>query len=94
MISDLLGHGKAAAITGKDLAIMTGVNLRGVTAMIERERRDGKPICAVLDGSTRGYFLPANRDELKEYLLLLGSRINNLAITHKACAAQLEDLPA
>lgn len=94
-ISQLLGTGREAAITGKELAAMAGITRRGVTAMIERERREGIPICAEVNGQReQGYYLAADREELDAYCHLLGRRIGNLTQTHSYLVAQVDKLPA
>lgn len=92
-ISRLLGTGKGNAITGKELAAMTGVQIRAITAMIEKERRAGIPICAEMTGKGQGYFLAANQQELKSYCNVLGSRVYNLAKTHSILEDLIDSLP-
>ena len=94
MIYELLSTGRENARTARDLAKLTGLDRRGVSHLVERERRAGKPICATCDGNTPGYFIPADRDEMQEYCDSLRHREREIAKTRKACAATLDSLPA
>lgn len=78
MIKELLGTGKATAKTGKELATLLGVNIRIITAQIERERRAGVPICANNENDHPGYFIAENRAELKHYCDVLHKRASQL----------------
>lgn len=73
MIYELLAPGKANARTGRELATVCRCDIRAVTAQIEKERRDGIPICAA-SGENPGYYLAANNEELAEYCDQLKSR--------------------
>ena len=59
-ITDLLSHGRENAIPRRELEKLTGLDGRTVRLMIERERREGRPILA--DNAT-GYYLPATEHE-------------------------------
>lgn len=83
MIHEILPAGRANAMTGRALADIFNCDLRAITAQIERERRDGHPICAA-SGDPAGYFLPADNDELQEYCNLLKSRGIELFKTRQA----------
>ena len=60
-IADLLLPGRENAIPRRELERLTGLDGRTVRLMIERERREGRPILA--DNAT-GYYLPATEHEL------------------------------
>mgnify|MGYP001751713755 CR=1 FL=1 len=45
-IADLLSHGRENAIPRRELEKLTGLDGRTVRLMIERERREGRPILA------------------------------------------------
>ena len=45
-IADLLSHGRENAIPRRELERLTGLDGRTVRLMIERERREGRPILA------------------------------------------------
>ena len=76
-VSDYLLRGSDNAITGGDLAKLLGVDIRTITALIEKERRDGKPICATQSGNA-GYYLAEDFAELNEYIRILKHRENEL----------------
>ena len=59
-IADLLLPGRENAIPRRELEKLTGLDGRTVRLMIERERREGRPILA--DNAT-GYYLPATEHE-------------------------------
>ena len=59
-IADLLLQGRENAIPRRELEKLTDLDGRTVRQMIERERREGRPILA--DNAT-GYYLPATEYE-------------------------------
>lgn len=83
MIHELLSTGRDNARTGRELARFLRCTLRDVTAQVERERRDGQPICAAT-GNNPGYFLPANPEELERYCNALKRRCNEIDATLQA----------
>lgn len=84
MVYECLSKGKKNAIPGKDLVVILKLNdLRELTQIIERERKDGLPICASTDTNSRGYYLADGPDELWEYIKSLGRRLQNIGITRK-----------
>lgn len=83
MIHEILPAGKENALSGRTLAIMFDCDIRAITAQIEKERRDGHPICAAT-GAKPGYFLPADDAELSHYCDLLKSRATALFKTRQA----------
>ena len=91
MIFELLAEGKENARTGRALADILGVNIRDVTATIERERRSGKPICASMDKENPGYYLPETADELAAYCNMIGGRAQELITTQQALIAVLQE---
>ena len=93
MIYELLGTGKESARTARDLSQVTGLDRRGISLLVERERRAGKPICATCDGKTPGYFIPADREEMQAYCNSLYHREREIAKTRKACAKTMNSLP-
>ena len=88
MIHEILPAGRDNALTGRALATYFGCDLRAITAQIERERRDGHPICAA-SGENPGYFLPADDEELQEYCDRLKSRAIELFKTRQALISVL-----
>lgn len=92
MISDYLMTGAENATTGRELCSLLGIHPRDLTEAIERERREGKPICANT-APPFGYFLAANRSEMKAYCRSLLHRAGELHKTRKACLDTLDSLP-
>lgn len=92
MVYEILAEGKKNAQTGKDLCRVLGITARELTAAVERERREGKPICAST-GTTPGYFLAENRDEMQHYCNSLLHRAGEIHKTRKACIKTMDSLP-
>lgn len=81
MIREILLEGKENAIPGRDLMALLGLkDLRDLTQLVERERKDGVPICASTSGE-KGYYLASDVDELNEYIKSLGRRIHSVSRT-------------
>lgn len=82
-ISAVLCMGADNAMTGEVLASLFDCNQREVSQAIERERRDGVPICASCDPACPGYFLASDPGELALYLASLDRRLRNIAVTRR-----------
>lgn len=81
LVHKFLATGKANAVPGRDLVKLLQLNdLRDLTQLIERERRDGFPICAST-GNEKGYYLATDADELEEYIASLNRRLRNVGRT-------------
>lgn len=81
MIHEILPSGKSNAVPGHVLiAALHLRELRELTQIIERERKDGFPICAST-GDIKGYYLAATPGELEDYIKSLGRRILNMGRT-------------
>lgn len=93
MIFELLSEGAENAITGRELCEILNIKMRDLTAAIERERRDGKPICAKT-GSNPGYYLAANKEEMAGYCKSLLHRAGEIFKTRRACIQTIDKLPA
>lgn len=91
MISDILAEGRENARTGAELAQFLNCNVREITAQIERERRQGQPICAAT-GEKPGYFLAKNDQELEDYCNQLKSRAIEIFTTRKALVSILRQI--
>jgi len=94
MIYEILDTGAANPRTATELAEFLGIPRRQVSAMISRERREGKPICATTDGNRPGYFKPATREEMADYCGKLRHRAGEIFKTRAACLNTLDDLPS
>ena len=92
MIADLLLTGENNPTTAKVLCRLTGFKHRELTAQIERERRQGQPICASCDNTRPGYYLAADRNEMRSYCSRLSHRLNEIAETLQGCESSLEQL--
>lgn len=83
-VSDLLLEGKDNATKGAELVkVMELSDLRDLTQLIERERKDGVPICASTDMNSPGYYLAGNPEELEAYINSLYRRLRNVGMTRK-----------
>lgn len=92
MIYELLAEGRENARTGRDLAKYCGCNIRDITEQIERERRQGHPICAATGGENPGYYLAADEDELAHYCNNLRRRAIEMFKTRQALVSVLRQL--
>ncbi len=93
MIYELLGQGRENARTGRELAQALGCTLRDISAQVERERRDGFPICAAT-GDVPGYYLAADVEELETYCDRLKGRAIEVFKTRQALIRVLKQLQA
>lgn len=93
MIHELLAEGRENARTSRELAEYLNCTVRDVTKQIERERRQGQPICAA-SGENPGYYLAADADELDRYCHRLHKRAAELYKTRGALISVLRQLQA
>lgn len=93
MISEILPTGAENAITSKEIGRLLNLTHREVTKAIEQERRAGKPICAIVGGFTKGYYLAANKEEMQIYCNSLKRRLRQISKTRAACIKSIGDLP-
>lgn len=91
MIHELLAEGKENARTGRELAQFLDCNIRDITEQVERERREGKPICAAT-GEVPGYYLAADADELETYCNRLKGRAIELFKTRQVLINTLRQI--
>lgn len=92
MINELLAEGQANARTGRELAQLMGCDIRSITEQIEKERREGLPICATSRGKDAGYFLAADDEELQAYCDRLKRRAIELFKTRQALIVTLRKI--
>ena len=92
MIKELLKTGRDNAITGKELAQLLGLDGRTITALVEKERLSGVPICAACDGR-QGYYLAENMIELQDYIGRLSHRATKMLNISRALKETLREMP-
>lgn len=92
MIYELLTPGEENAMRGKDICLMLRLKPRDLTSLVERERRQGKPICAST-GKNPGYFLARNKGEMERYCASLRHRAGEIFATRRACQKMIDSLP-
>lgn len=93
LISDYLHTGAEHPQTAKELCNLLHLDKRALQAAIERERRQGIPICASCSTETPGYFLAGNKEEMQRYCDSLHRRASEIYATRQACLNTLEGLP-
>lgn len=91
MIHEILPAGRENALSGRTLATMFNCDIRAITVQIEKERREGQPICAA-SGDNPGYYLAADPDELKNYCDRLKGRAVELFKTRQALIKVLRQI--
>ena len=74
-IVDFLLFGRENALTGRDLARVSGRPQRTISKAVERARRHGAPICASTD-ETPGYYLELDSQEVMSFI--------NASLLHRA----------
>lgn len=80
-IADLLLPGRENAIPRRELEKLTGLDGRTVRLMIERERREGRPILA---DNAAGYYLPATEHKRAARVYSMRHRAVEILETAKA----------
>lgn len=80
-IADILGRGRAAALTRSDIEAITGMDGRTVRKMIERERRSGELILA---DTHSGYYLAADEMEAQIFVASMRHRAREVLETARA----------
>jgi len=92
MIAEILGIGRDNARTAQEIGRILDLDPRSVTAQVSKERLAGSPICSICRGEHRGYFLPANRQELEHFCNRLEHRAGRIMRTREACVTKLDSL--
>lgn len=90
MIHEVLAEGADNPTTGRELATLLQCDLRQITIQIEKERREGWPICANSSGEAAGYYLAANAEELESYCNRIHRRASELHKTRRALLKVLQ----
>lgn len=93
MIEEILHTGIQNALSPEYLVAVTGLDsVRAVQKQIERERRSG----AVILSSTQppgGYYLPANREEVRRFIRTLENRAGETMRVLDSARKYLEEFP-
>lgn len=92
MIQEILLPGAENALTGREICKLLHITARDLTQAVERERREGAPICAST-GNRPGYYLAADRREMDRYCRSLFHRAGEIHKTRKACIKTMAQLP-
>lgn len=94
MIYEILQEGAENATTGREICEKLDLNIRELQAGINRERKQGRAICANTGhGNKAGYFIPANQGEMRRYCNSLMHRAGEIHATRRACLAVIDSLP-
>lgn len=94
MIYERLRRGAENATTARELAALIGTDRRAISLLVERERREGKPICATCDSKAPGYYIAADREDMARYCDSLRHREKEIAKTRRACSRTIAALPS
>lgn len=73
-VAALLPRGSERAVSLRQLADMAELSTREVRRAIQRERLNGCPICE----AGAGYFLAANEDEIRRWILSMRGRARQI----------------
>lgn len=93
IISDFLFVGEENAQNSKELCNLLHVDLRALRASVERERRNGIPICATSSNEKSGYYLAGDKQEMRNYCRFLKTRKDSIQRTLAACQKTIDKLP-
>lgn len=92
MVYEILLVGEEHAQTGRELCSILKITARELTAAIERERKNGKPICANTSLNP-GYYIAPDKEAMENYCKSLKRRERAIATTRRACSKTIEQLP-
>lgn len=87
MIFELLPIGKKNAISTVQLCTITGLNVRELRKTVAHEREAGKIILSCNDG----YFLPADRTEVQEFVKVLEAKGKSILYVLKSSRKYLRE---
>ncbi len=94
MIYEILQEGAENATTGKEICNRLDLTIRELQAGIRRERKAGRPICANTGNAGKpGYYIPADKGEMRRYCNSLQHRAGEIFATRQACLDVLDSLP-
>ena len=91
MVNEVLRTGAENARTGREICDQLQIKPRDFQIQVEKERRAGIPICASSTGKP-GYFLAANKAELKTYSWSLTHREQAIRQTRQALLSCMDQL--
>lgn len=89
MVYEILRIGKENAIKSDELCKKLDVTKRYLQKAIRREREAGKPICASYK-KPFGYYIAANKQELREFCKVLFVNASEIFKTRRECIKMLE----
>lgn len=93
MVYEILLTGAENAQNGRDICGLLHISKRELTQTVERERRQGHPICASTDAKNPGYYLAKDREEMQGYCNSLYHRAGEIHKTRNACKKAMANLP-
>ena len=91
-IADYLHTGPENAQSAKELCDLLHLDPRELTAAVQRERREGSPICSS-SGNKPGYYLASTKGEMQDFCDSLRHRAGEIHATRKACLKTIDKLP-
>lgn len=83
---ELIPTGKENAISRRELVSLTSLKDRVVRLRIEQYRNEGICICSNWSEGAKGYYLPGNEAEQKEFLKNYSAYIKKMAKTYSKMA--------
>lgn len=87
-LKSILPTGKLNAISARDLAVKLGVSDRVLRDIVTAERVKGVVICS----SSAGYYLPGNRDEIREFCNFMEKRAKHSFIAIQSARRTLGEV--
>lgn len=87
-LRNILPTGKSNAISARELAAKIGVSDRVLRDIVTEDRVKGIVICS----SSAGYYLPANKDEIREFCNFMEKGQNIHLLQYRAHAGRWEKL--
>ena len=90
IVLELIPNKRAEAIQSKELQVRTGLPLRRLKEVIT-ELRKTYPICSKeIDGG--GYWMAENKNDIKEFILMIKRRRDGYTQTIKRMQKHLDDM--
>ena len=87
-LKSILPTGKRNAISVRELAAKIGVSERVLRDIVTEGRVKGIVICS----SSAGYYLPANKDEIREFCNFMGKRAKHSFIAIQSARRALGEV--